>query len=239
MKKLLTYNLPNVRFGSDFSEGKTSTQPYDGLESLILWTEKETGLIERTFDPADMTEQPRPLHLDENVLEADTMENTIKIALLFGGIEPTKFYEVSVGPADQPNALIPDPTDIRDVFSENDILADYTADLVFKGEEDRIATGARSWDFIRDLRNTRLEESDSKVVSDMPADLKALWVTYREQLRNMPVDWANVPVEFIKFPVSPANDDVDNTFEALEEIDMIMIPDRSTQDETDLGQLGL
>jgi len=239
MKKLLTYNLPNVRFGSDFSEGKTSTQPYDGLESLILWTEKETGLIERTFDPADMTEQPRPLHLDENVLEADTMENTIKIALLFGGIEPTKFYEVSVGPADQPNALIPDPTDIRDVFSENDILADYTADLVFKDEEDRIATGARSWDFIRDLRNTRLEESDSKVVSDMPADLKALWVTYREQLRNMPVDWANVPVEFIKFPVSPANDDVDNTFEALEEIDMIMIPDRSTQDETDLGQLGL
>jgi hypothetical protein len=239
MKKLLTYNLPNVRFGSDFSEGKTSTQPYDGLESLILWTEKETGIIERTFDPADMTEQPRPLHLDENVLEADTMENTIKIALLFGGIEPTKFYEVSVGPADQPNALIPDPTDIRDVFSENDILADYTADLVFKGEEDRIATGARSWDFIRDLRNTRLEESDSKVVSDMPADLKALWVTYREQLRNMPVDWANVPVEFIKFPVSPANDDVDNTFEVLEEIDMIMIPDRSTQDGTDLGQLGL
>jgi hypothetical protein len=239
MKKLLTYNLPNVRFGSDFSEGKTSTQPYDGLESLILWTEKETGIIERTFDPADMTEQPRPLHLDENVLEADTMENTIKIALLFGGIEPTKFYEVSVGPADQPNALIPDPTDIRDVFSENDILADYTADLVFKGEEDRIATGARSWDFIRDLRNTRLEESDSKVVSDMPADLKALWVTYREQLRNMPVDWANVPVEFIKFPVSPANDDVDNTFEALEEINMIMIPDRSTQDGTDLGQLGL
>jgi|LWDU01.1.fsa_nt_gi hypothetical protein len=239
MKKLLTYNLPNVRFGSDFSEGKTSTQPYDGLESLILWTEKETGIIERTFDPADMTEQPRPLHLDENVLEADTMENTIKIALLFGGIEPTKFYEVSVGPADQPNALIPDPTDIRDVFSENDILADYTADLVFKGEEDRIATGARSWDFIRDLRNTRLEESDSKVVSDMPADLKALWVTYREQLRNMPVDWANVPVEFIKFPVSPANDDVDNTFEVLEEIDMIMIPDRSTQDVTDLGQLGL
>jgi hypothetical protein len=73
----------------------------------------------------------------------------------------------------------------------------------------------------------------------MPADLKALWVTYREQLRNMPVDWANVPVEFIKFPVSPANDDVDNTFEVLEEIDMIMIPDRSTQDVTDLGQLGL
>jgi hypothetical protein len=55
----------------------------------------------------------------------------------------------------------------------------------------------------------------------------------------MPVDWANVPVEFIKFPVSPANDDVDNTFEALEEINMIMIPDRSTQDGTDLGQLGL
>jgi len=237
MKKTITYDLPDVRFGQVSTEGKTSTQDYDGIESLILWTDKENGSIERTFDPANMTEQPRPLHLNENTLAADSDENIIKISLLFGGIAPTKFFEVAVGPATQPNALIADPTDIRDVFSENDILDDYTAPLVFKNEDDRAAS--RSWDFIRGERNSRLESSDSKVSSDMPEALTAEWVNYREALRSMPEDWAGVPVEFIKFPISPAIDDTDNTLEEREEINIILIADRSAADVSDVAQLGL
>lgn len=240
MKKMtLEYDLPDVRFGTVSTLGKTSTQEYNGVESLVLWVNKSDGVIENSFDPENVSEQPLPLHLKQEVLLADTMENTIKIGLLFGGLEPTKFYEVSVGPSGQPNALVADPTDIRDVFSENDILEDYKKPLVFKTDLDRQEHGSLTWDFIRGQRNTRLDNSDAKLAIDMPESLKEEWVTYRNELRNMPDDWAGVPIEFIKFPISPAKDDTDNTLEEREGINIILISERSAQDELDVAQLGL
>ena len=36
--------------------------------------------------------------------------------MIYGGLEDPKIYEVSVGPVDQPNATVADPSDIRIKF---------------------------------------------------------------------------------------------------------------------------
>ena len=134
VQKVVTYDVPD-----EFEQavptkalGKTSTQSYDGPSTLILWIDKETKDIEQTWDKDDYTDQPVPLNLEVKELNADTDENTIKIALLFGGFAERKLYEVAVGPVEDDNAVIVDPSDPRMIFSENDIIDDYTKPLVFR-----------------------------------------------------------------------------------------------------------
>ena len=109
IQKTVTYTLPDefemegIGRGKDPSSpvttlrGNTSTQDYDGPETLILWIVKDAseeqgsnpkGHIEQTWDKDDYTDRPVPAHLEVKELHADSDENMIKIGILFGVFDP-------------------------------------------------------------------------------------------------------------------------------------------------------
>jgi len=227
--KTLTYSIPDELYSTETKLGKTSTQVYNGPSEIICWVNKETGYLEETHSPDEEPDCPLPLHLRREVLSANTDENIIKIALLWGGIEAPKVYEVKVGPEDQPNAILPDPSHIAEVYDEYALYNDYKAPLKFV-EFDR----DRSWNFLREERNHRLYMSDGKLAEDMPASLKQQWSDYRQKLRNMPNEWDGVPGYLVRFPIAP-DEGVDPNFNDPE-VPVIMIADRTEEDNDAIGQ---
>ena len=235
VQKVVTYDVPD-----EFEQavptkalGKTSTQSYDGPSTLILWIDKETKDIEQTWDKDDYTDQPVPLNLEVKELNADTDENTIKIALLFGGFAERKLYEVAVGPVEDDNAVIVDPSDPRMIFSENDIIDDYTKPLVFRTDFRR-----RDDAFIREERNAKLKQSDSRIAEDMPDEVKAKWLAYRQKLRDIPADWSAVPNHLIKWPTDP-DGEYDEPYIRDEDPEhkVIRIAERTADDADAIAQL--
>jgi len=235
VKKIVTYDLPD-----EFEQavptkalGKTSTQSYDGPSTLILWIDRESKRIEQTWDKDEYTERPVPLNLEAKELKADTDENTIKIGMLFGGFGERKLYEIRVGPVEDDNAVVADPSDPRLIFSENDILDDYTKPLVIRTDFRR-----RDDDFIRKERNAKLKQTDSRIAEDMPADVKQKWLDHRQKLRDIPQDWAAVPNHLIKWPTDP-DGEYDEPYVRNEDPDheIIMVADRTAEDADAIGQL--
>jgi len=228
--KVLTYSIPDALYSTETTLGKTSTQIYNGPSEIVVWVDKDTGYVSETFAPEDEPDRPLALNLRREILKADTDENTIRIALLYGGLEKPKIYEVQVGPADQPNAIITDPSDIRLVFNQVDLPADYTAPLQFMEYKRNV-----SWDFIKGVRNSLLSNSDGKIASDMPNAMKTEWTAYRQKLRDMPTDWAGVPEYLVKFPKSP-EETFDSNFDDPA-VDVIRVADRTEEDNDALSQL--
>jgi len=248
VQRTVTFDLPD-EFEQEVpttSRGNTSTMEYDGPEQLILWVDKESQDIEQTWDKDDYTERPVPLNCKVETIDADSDENCIKIGILFGGFPQRLLYEIRVGPADEMNRVIPDPSDPRSIFSENDILDDYQKPLVFRqGANYDGVTGANPGDwrrrddaFIRNVRNSKLEVSDSKLASDMPAELIAAWETYRQKLRDLPETWAAVPNELISWPVAPDGEGDDPYVRNEDpEHEVILVGARTAADNDAIGQL--
>lgn len=232
IQKTLTYSIPDELYSTETTLGKTSTQTYNGPAEIVVWVDKDTGHVDQTWIPEEEPDYPLALNLRREILKADTDENTIKIALLYGGLEKPKLYEVAVGPSDQPNALLTDPSDLRIVFNDWDLPKDYKAPLKF-ATYDR----DRTWDgFLRGVRNGKLAETDGRIAPDMPESMKQDWIDYRQKLRDMPTNWANVPGYLVRFPLSPDEGGVDIDFNDPE-VDVIMIADRTADDADAISQL--
>ena len=235
VQKVVTYDVPD-----EFEQavptralGKTSTQSYDGPSTLILWIDKETKDIEQSWDKDDYTDRPVPLNLEVKELNADTDENTIKIGILFGGFAERKLYEVAVGPVADDNIVIVDPSDPRMIYSENDIIDDYTKPLVFRTDFRR-----QTDEFIREERNAKLKQSDSRIADDMPESVKAEWMAYRQKLRDIPADWATVPNHLIRWPTDP-DGEYDDPYPRDEDPEhkVIRVSERTADDADAIAQL--
>lgn len=228
--KMLTYSIPDELYSTATTLGKISTQWYNGPDELILWIDKETGRVMQSFEAEDEPDRPIPLDLKREILKANTDENCIRIALIYGGLETPKVYEVAVGPVDQPNATLVDPSDIRKVYDRDSVTEDYTAPLEFFVYKKDFSN-----QLIRDQRNSLLEASDSKVAPDMPEELRQQWLSYRQQLRDLPNDWLEVPNYLVRMPRSP-DDKIDMAFDDPE-VAVIRIADRTAEDNDALAQL--
>ena len=69
----------------------------------------------------------------------------------------------------------------------------------------------------------------------MPDDLKEKWAKYRQQLRDIPQDWPDVPVDLIRQPKAPNDDEKDELFEDDNQ-PVIKIADRTAEDKLMLKQ---
>jgi hypothetical protein len=230
IQKTITYSLPDEMFGITSNENKTSTAEFNGPSTMVVWIDKETGSIDQTFDKDDYTDAPVPLNcrvLEINAEDSD--EDTIKIALLLGGLEKPKMYEIQVGPSVDRNVVVKDPSDVRMVFDEMALVADVESDI-------KIKTMPKTRDdaFIRDVRDGILTGTDGTVSEDMPESLKAEWIAYRQKLRDIPSDWSAVPNHLIRFPEAP-DDKGDIEFDD-DENDIIMVTDRTSADNDAIGQ---
>ena len=227
--KMLTYSIPDMLYSLENTLGKTSTQLYEGPDEIVMWLDKETGYLMEAYAPEDEPDRPLPLNLKREILRADTDINCCKIGLIYGGLETPKIYEVSVGPVDQPNATVVDPSDIRIVYDKDSVTVDYTAPLkFFEYKRDR------SDEFIRSVRDSKLAASDGKIAPDMPEALRQQWLDYRQKLRDLPADWLDVPNYLVRFPRSP--EDGPN-MEFAENIQVIRIADRDASDADALSNL--
>lgn len=229
ISRLLRYSIPDVLYSTENTLGKTSTQLYEGPDQLVLWLDKETGRVMQSFAPEDEPDRPLPLDLKREILLADTDENCIKIGLIYGGLETPKIYEVEVGPSDQANAQLVDPSDIRTVYAREPVDADYKAPLQFM-----VYVRDRTDAFIRKERNSRLAASDGKIAPDMPEAMKQQWLDYRQKLRDLPSDWADVPNFLIQFPRPP--DDPKEPF-SDPHVKVIRIHERDASDIEALSNL--
>lgn len=228
--KVLTFALPDKLYLTTTTLNKTSTQVYEGPNALVLYINSENGEIVETWWPDEEPyERPRADHIDREVFYPETDEDYIKIGIIHGGLDELKIYEVAVGPANQANHILRDPSDIRMVFDEGSVSRDFSAPLAFK-----LPDRDRTDDWVRDMRLGMLQASDSKIAPDMPDDVKQKWLDYRQQLRDLPEDWKDVPNWLIRFPVAP--DEIDPHFNDPH-VDVIMIEDRTDDDADAIGQL--
>lgn len=227
---MLTYSIPDHLFSLENTLGKTSTQLYEGPDEIVMWLDKETGYLTQAFAPEDEPDRPLPLDLKREILKADSDINCCKIGLIYGGLEDPKIYEVSVGPVDQPNATVMDPSDIRIVYDKDSVTKDYKAPLKFFENKREY-----SIERIRSERDSRLAKSDGKIAPDMPEALKQQWLDYRQKLRDLPTDWADVPLYLVRFPRSP--EDGPNMEFEHEHARVIRIADRDASDADALQNL--
>ena len=70
----------------------------------------------------------------------------------------------------------------------------------------------------------------------MPADTKQKWLDYRQKLRDVPADWADVPNHFIKWPEDP-DGEYHNEPENDDEVPVIMVGERTAADNDAIRQL--
>ena len=230
MSKLLSFNLPDYLYSDKRTQSKTGTQTYNGPEQLILHL-REDGSIFESFAPGEEHDRPLALDLTRVVFVPETDEDFIKVSLIYGGLViPIPVYEVDIGPENYPNTTIKNPSDIREVFDEMEVMRDYTQPLKFKTQN-----RDRSDEFIRKARNSFLMLSDGKVSDDMPAALKQEWLDYRQKLRDLPLEMAEVPNYLIKFPRSPM--DLMSGMDENQGVTVIMIADRTPEDIENLKQL--
>ena len=249
--KTVTYAIPDKRFGGGTSpnytglwsdsEGKTSTMEYTGPQKLILWMDRETNAVVESWDPEDMTERAIPLEWYQMEIESDSNDNIVRMILLWGGVPAVKLYEVDVGPADQWNNVIVDPTDIREVY--HDCSKDYDGEkwgpLVYVNHAAR-----NTWDVIRAKRNQLLNYTDGRTTSGVPLEDRTIWENYQQLLRDVPEDWKDVPEELVRMPQAPDNND-GNLGEVTgtegypfndPEKPVIMIVDRTAEDDEVINQ---
>tara|TARA_B100001250_G_scaffold139580_1_gene119528 strand:- start:790 stop:1614 length:825 start_codon:yes stop_codon:yes gene_type:complete len=83
--------------------------------------------------------------------------------------------------------------DLNDITLEGKLAAQFAADEYV------------NWTKITIVRNFLLMDSDWTQVADSPLtdDEKAQWVTYRQKLRDLPQEHQSIPVNDVKFPISP------------------------------------
>lgn len=74
-------------------------------------------------------------------------------------------------------------------------------------DEERVSAGppAKTWNDIRGLRAIKLEMCDWTQAPDAPlsVEVKAAWVTYRQDLRNLPETYAETGPESVIWPTPP------------------------------------
>ena len=215
-------------------EGKTSTQTYHGPSKLILFMDKETNWIKEVIDPQYRTDQPCPKDMYEMQLNCNESDENCIRCMLIGPYDRNDdpddleakghlnrnttdaplLYEVEVGPADQSNAVMADPTHVEEVYDQNSVVKGWNGsswhELTYEtgrcGDDYPSNVGSRdNWDmdFIRSARTDDLQASDHCTSSDMPQALADGWKKYRQQLRDLPEDWAGVPEDLIVFPTAP------------------------------------
>ena len=254
-KTLLTYRIPDERYGQSDVLGKTSTIWYEGPKKLLLWLTKDGNNLEEAWDADNMTERPLPGDIYQVELDAKAGDKECLIAGMIGPSTETyhpfgnlKRYEIKTGPDDVPNSSIKDPTYPSHVFDRNDLVENIYdpetkqfKNLIYHDNTSNMDN--LDDDGIRFMRNKLLVSSDHRVAADdIPDVVKQDWLDYRKKLRDLPADWKECPNELIEWPKDPDKVRVEAEFEASGEpkpkVDhYVKIADRTAEDKKAIEQM--
>jgi|TARA_B110000090_G_C13398676_1_gene452364 hypothetical protein len=229
-----TYNLPNEHcVDHEQTDGNTRTTTYDGPDKIFLVVENATG--KEHMGPVTELERNdgRPVPEGCRYVEVDCITNPLVCQLRApiideveedhdDSVKPTGVveidgydafeYQIPILPKD-----VYDPLDITIDADDNITLTKRSVMHAVMGVdgEARYPT----YDDVRYKRAQLMKNSDSEIVDDMPADMKQMWLDYRDKLRQWPnvMEAANVPAIFAynMEPIDPgmASDPTDGMYE--------------------------
>jgi hypothetical protein len=204
--KTITYDLPDKWQEESTALGKTSTQTYTGPAIVVAVVQKNDvypdGRVVNSYNKE--REDGRPLAADFEYVDIDCDKNPLHCGILWGGFEPPAHFEVEVGPVDRLNPTVSDPTHPSEVF---DIMSFTDGWDGSKWKPIKFATPEPDdpdMDAVRRARNGLLEHTDHRLTHDMPEDVQAEWIAYRQRLRDLPGDYPEgTPPYLMVLPPAP------------------------------------
>jgi hypothetical protein len=184
--KTLTYKTPNEQWGNSDSEGKTATATYSGPDKFWVFVDNDTRKISPPFynSMQDGDSIPVPPGMTRVLLSADIQDDLKIIAML----DRTLFSEPD-GYA-QTEEELPDgsiytgflPLTVTDIYNIDTVTRNFES----TSWEFSYRAASVTWNDIMNARNGQLTASDGRVAPDMPESLKAMWIEYRQKLRDFP-----------------------------------------------------
>lgn len=229
--RTITYKLPNERYGTDDSMGKTSTCEYNGPDKLVCWVinNEEVTRVVDSFAEDEVPDRPTPLNYTVVEIDAtESDENAVLVSLLYGGNGEIRMIEINNGVDEIPNKVIADPTDIREIFDKPKAMNGYDLNTETWAALEYCTgdTVDRTDESVRGIRDGLLFPTDSKIADDMPAELKQEWLDFRSVLRELPTLTANIPNNLIGYPTAP---DQPNPLDLLQEF--VTLDNRTETDQ--------
>tara|TARA_B100001250_G_scaffold254728_1_gene219166 strand:+ start:1496 stop:2287 length:792 start_codon:yes stop_codon:yes gene_type:complete len=179
-------------------------------------------IVKGVWDSDDT--QIRPPGVEEIEVKLNCDLYPLHACSLWGGIAQPDVLEITAGPSADPNPFIMDPHYLNEVYDMRSFYWDATKNSGSGGwstpkfsnavpneseKDDDIANADDDtyldWDTVRRVRNQMLESCDTKMSEDMPEAVKAPWKTYRQKLRDLPLDWAGVGTNtyLVQWPKDP------------------------------------
>lgn len=195
-----TYKVVNeLCVDHTFSQGKTRTATYDGPDKLFFIVNNETG--REQLGPITEIEKNdgRPVPDDCRYVEIDCIQNPLLCQLRGPVIDeqeedhtgeafPTGSKKITgYATFTYQTPVLPYQMYDKQAITFN---SDGTYNIPVREPRDTVmgvdVHRDLTWDDVRAKRNTFLKNSDSEITDDMPADLRAKWLDYRQRLRDWP-----------------------------------------------------
>lgn len=215
--KTILFPVPTDWMGDTQDDDEVGVTTYTGPRYwLTYWEPGENNSMIEFFPIGDKDCGRVPVAGSVQVV-LDVEEYPLHAAALFGygRIPAPEQITVNCGPSSDPNPTISDPYHFNEVFDMTTFYYDTetsawsspqfsrdTPDCCFPDEE----TVCFGWRNIRHTRNKMLEMADGEGTNPNTPDLNAEWEAYRQKLRDLPADWADVgdATHLICWPEMPA-----------------------------------
>lgn len=205
--KSFTYDIADDYLYQTNTLGKTAVWTYRGPDKIWVFVNKET------LKPASnrwLTEEEDgatyPTPLDEIKVEIDCNENPLLAALWHAGQEeertdytqlPQYFEDMPDGTTYQ-RPLHPAPDHTYELLELEFDVESGEFKKPYPWKKPHV-----TWDDIRAIRNTLLENSDQNLASDTPASVREKVEAYKQALRDIPQIYAGKDPWKITLPTNP------------------------------------
>jgi hypothetical protein len=180
------YDLPDDYLAQSNTLGKVGTWTYNGPDKLWIFLDNDTNKIVGHFLTEDDNGGNVPVPLDRYRIEIDPTVDPI-IATLIGADEIPDYATLEQYTEELPDGniytrpLVPPPDHTYELL-----------DITYDQKNSKFVTPLPwkkphiTWDGIRQWRNTLLENTDHRVLSDMPESVTTKWNEYKQALRDLP-----------------------------------------------------
>jgi len=188
-----------------WDQGLTDEYLYDGPEYLCVDLDEVTGKVDghSFYQPEELE---RPIGLDDYRLTLDCKDEPMLCDILDERDDTTPWDlgfwphpDDSIAIADtyqelwikapdgyedvlKPKRCIP-----REVYRKDDIYYDFEKEefkfVIDTSDRPPMDT---TWDDVRSRRDSELQNTDSRISSDMPEETQEKWKIYRQKLRDLP-----------------------------------------------------
>ena len=208
--KTFTYDIPDEYLAQTNSNGDTATATYTGPDKLYVFVDEATNKNTEAQQPPDEDFHYNPstdtAPDGERVVTLDCAgADTLMCAIFLPHTITLTQSQVTValpegyGNYQNPWPPYPDHAYERTLSVHDEASGNWT--LTWKQPW-------QTWATLIQLRNDRLDATDSKVASDSPDAIKNPWIEFRQKLRDLPVTWKKGESDeyaphMVKFPEEP------------------------------------